>query len=127
MYQIELIEFFKPIEDSKNVYVSNIIMNSDSMDSEQIIKFELYKSFSRFGLLHEVQVFPSTSLTNSKATYSNTNGDTKKQTAYYAFVKFYSKMSAQQAKSSLHLTSIVGTDVCKNSKMLLNQELLTFH
>ncbi|CAL1538724.1 unnamed protein product [Lymnaea stagnalis] len=115
MYQIELIEFLKPMEDAKNLFVGNINVKSDTMDPETL-KLVFYKSFSRFGILFEVKVFFYTSLTSTKAIDSNTcnkDGEAKKQTSHYAFVKFYSKMSAQQAKSSLHLTSIVGTDACK--------------
>ncbi|KAK3722069.1 hypothetical protein QZH41_019828 [Actinostola sp. cb2023] len=50
---VELIEFFRPSKNVNNLYVTNISKDL----SEEEAQCKLFKMFSKFGLLYEVQVF----------------------------------------------------------------------
>lgn len=77
---LEIIEFRRPVESSKNLYITNI---SNEL-GEDVLTSYLEKSFSAFGLLYEVQVCSGADLRS-----------------LYAFVKFYSSQAAARA---LHMT-----------------------
>ncbi|XP_055872060.1 RAD52 motif-containing protein 1-like isoform X2 [Biomphalaria glabrata] len=134
MNGLEIIDFFKPLEDNKNLFIRNIVLSSNIPDQEQVITgpaksglthgyaqdipvlfSRLHKTFSRYGLLYEVQVLPCQT---SKLQENTSDEKSLPQTdieslCYYAFVKFYSSVSAEKAKSALNLTHFVGTKACK--------------
>ncbi|XP_059158008.1 RAD52 motif-containing protein 1-like [Physella acuta] len=123
MESVEIIDFFKPLEDAKNLYITNITITSKNSlileDSVIDIKNKLLEIFSKFGLIYEVQVMNidvSKSFVDimkeSKESYHTVN-TSEENLNFYAFVKFYSSMSASKAKRSLHLTNFIGTGSCK--------------
>ncbi|KAH9496685.1 hypothetical protein Btru_009656 [Bulinus truncatus] len=113
MNDLEIIDFFKPLEDNKNLFIRNITLNNHKTDPEQIIMHRLHKVFSKFGLLYEVQVLPCSFQKIATESVSEENISVKDSLNFYAFVKFYSSTSAENAKNALHLTHFVGATACR--------------
>ncbi|XP_012937033.1 RAD52 motif-containing protein 1 [Aplysia californica] len=141
--EVEIIDFCEPRENSKNLYITNIIHFGCVCSAEHVIQECLYKACSRFGLVYEVQVFlsqsnnvaPTSCLENGSVVSSRSSdcGQTEEKDysepppvcsdcqgqqplttqSCYAFVKFFSRMAARKAKRSLHLTHFAGKEACK--------------
>ncbi|XP_046374632.2 RAD52 motif-containing protein 1-like [Haliotis rufescens] len=97
---IEIIEFAIPTCNRKNLFVTNI-----PTQDELLVYDLLYRTFSKYGLLYEVQVFP--------ATGCNAGRQVNESPGYYAFVKFYSYRSALRAKEEQNNRLSIGSSTCK--------------
>ncbi|XP_076437607.1 RAD52 motif-containing protein 1-like [Babylonia areolata] len=102
---VEIIDFKRPVANCKNLFLTNIKTNEMN---EADITNALYKAFSPFGLLYEIQVFP-----NRQQTFKASAKQGDLVASYYAFVKFYSYNSAQKARMTLNNYLKVGKEQCK--------------
>ncbi|KAK7092053.1 hypothetical protein V1264_009660 [Littorina saxatilis] len=105
---VEIIDFYRPVSNSKNLYISGIFTNE--LNEAQITAV-LYESCCPFGLLHEVQVFPGVKITKATSKLKVKEDSM----SYYAFVKFYSYHDAQKARVWLCKNLTVGSQPCKVS------------
>ncbi|CAH1775923.1 unnamed protein product, partial [Owenia fusiformis] len=86
MQNFEIIDFYRPRDNQKTLYVTNLSGFADEPDAQD----SLTTVFSKFGLLNNVHVLTS-ELTG--------DGDAKQ---FYAFINFYSGKCATQAKKQLN-------------------------
>ncbi|XP_046573207.1 RAD52 motif-containing protein 1-like [Haliotis rubra] len=97
---VEIIEFTVPTCNRKNLFVTNI-----SPQDELHVYDLLYATFSKYGLLYEVQIFPTAGSCGRR--------QVSESPGFYAFVKFYSYRSAARAKAELNNRLSVGSSICK--------------
>ncbi|KAK6167979.1 hypothetical protein SNE40_021893 [Patella caerulea] len=101
---IEIVDFFRPACNRKNLFMTNIVTGMEAIDVED----QLHCKFSQFGLLHEVQVF------KSKLQGKGDNSDQPSETTtFYAFIKFYSLYAAARALHDLNGKCFIGEKCCK--------------
>jgi RAD52 motif-containing protein 1 len=89
---LEVIDFYRPDDNTKNIYISNI---PSTVVETQLTEY-LYKSFSQFGLLYEVQILAASCDSDGIIANGNDSNDAKTG-CLYAFVKFYSSRCAANA------------------------------
>ncbi|XP_041361340.1 RAD52 motif-containing protein 1-like [Gigantopelta aegis] len=96
---VEIIEFQIPTCNRKNLFVTNIPVSQ----SEAEIYHQLDNCFSKYGLLHEIQIFR----------HGGPASHEQPSNAMYAFVKFYSSMAARKAKEQLNDQLTIAGNLCK--------------
>lgn len=113
---VEVIDFTRPDSSRKNLFITNI----PSVLHEDSIVHELLKIFERYGLVYRVQVYPAQ--WKQKQETEQNNGEVT--SGFYAFVTFYSAMSATAAKDDHKGVLILADQECKIAFAKRKKEVL---
>ncbi|PIK55168.1 hypothetical protein BSL78_07898 [Apostichopus japonicus] len=106
----EVIRFMSPQSERTNLYVTGLM--ELKLSSEQIY-IKLHTVFSEFGLLYEIQVFPSTK--HGPQEEEDKDHAEISSRSYYAFVKFYSSFAAAKAVATLNKKYLIHGKLLKVS------------